>query len=107
MTELLLNKHLRSSQPDAEVRNMARARTLTVLPQLDARRQGNLIDFLSESKLLGIISLSEADLSGANLRHANLSGANLKGALGITIEELEKQARSLQGATMPDGSIHP
>ena len=33
--------------------------------------------------------------------------ANLKGAIGVTLEELEKQAKSLEGATMPDGSIHP
>ncbi len=62
-------------------------------------------------------NLSGADLSGANLRRANLSGAvlhevdlhkaNLKDATDITIEELENQAKSLQGATMPDGSKHP
>ncbi len=48
----------------------------------------------------------EADLKSTNLSGANLSGANLKDAKNITIEELEKQAESLQGATMPDGSIH-
>lgn len=57
-------------------------------------------------------SLSKADLSEANLQGTDLSGvelteANLEGATGITIEELEKKARSLKGATMPDGSIHP
>ena len=48
-----------------------------------------------------------ADLSRANLSEANLWGANLKDATDITIEELEKKAKSLKGATMPDGSIHP
>jgi hypothetical protein len=33
--------------------------------------------------------------------------ANLKGAENITTEELEKQTKSLKGATMPDGKIHP
>ncbi len=47
-----------------------------------------------------------ADLSTADLRRANLSDANLKNAIGVTVEELEKQAASLKGATMPDGSIH-
>jgi hypothetical protein len=102
MTVLLFDKELRSSQPDAEVRNVARARTLTVLPQLDAQRKGSLIQFLSESKLLEVINLS-----GANLRGANLRGAYLKDAQYITSEELEKQAKSLQDATMPDGKIHP
>jgi uncharacterized protein YjbI with pentapeptide repeats len=67
-------------------------------------------------------SLEQADLSGAelikqvpehmvvdrepaNLEKADLSKANLKGAI-VTQEQL-KTAQSLQGATMPDGSIHP
>ncbi len=60
--------------------------------------------------------LSDADLSGANLcgayleranlDRADLTRANLKDVTGITVEELERQASSLKGATMPDGSIH-
>jgi uncharacterized protein YjbI with pentapeptide repeats len=50
--------------------------------------------------------LSEVDLSGADLRGANLSGADLSEAKGTTKEQLE-QAKSLEGATMPDGSKHP
>src|SRR5260370_34381068 len=38
MSELLLEKNLRLSQPDTEVRNVARVRTITILFQLDARR---------------------------------------------------------------------
>src|SRR6266487_6595179 len=48
-----------------------------------------------------IVIPNRADLSGADL-----SGANLRGAQGITNEELEEQAKSLKGATMPDGKIH-
>ena len=56
-------------------------------------------------------NLSGADLSYANLNFARLSGAdlrgaNLRGAFAITNEELEKEALSLEGATMPDGTIH-
>ncbi len=76
-------------------------------------------------------NLSDADLSSANLRGASLSGANLSGAnlsganlevailksadlssadlsdaKGVTQEQLD-QAKSLKGATMPDGSKHP
>jgi uncharacterized protein YjbI with pentapeptide repeats len=47
--------------------------------------------------------LKIADLSGADLRDAILSGANLNSATGITNEELEQQASSLEGATMPNG----
>lgn len=55
-------------------------------------------------------NLSDTDLSGtnligANLTDADLSGANLSGAK-VTQGQLSK-AKSLKGATMPDGSIHP
>ncbi len=66
---------------------------------------------LSEA-LLGGTLLSGADLEGADLSYAHLysadlRGANLKGATGITLEELEKEAKNLKGAIMPDGSKHP
>ncbi|HEX6480493.1 MAG TPA: pentapeptide repeat-containing protein [Ktedonobacteraceae bacterium] len=81
MSELLLEKNLRTSAPDEEVRKVARVRTTTVLFQLDARRIGYVFTFLRESKLMSatsndnIVSLSGADLSGVNLSFANLSGA--------------------------------
>jgi uncharacterized protein YjbI with pentapeptide repeats len=68
---------------------------------------------LSDAKL-SRANLSEADLSEANLfmaelDEANLKDANLNGAdltfAVITTEQLDK-AKSLQGATMPDGSKH-
>lgn len=66
---------------------------------------------LKEVNLSGV-DLSNADLSGVdlsktNLKDAKLEGTNLTGVVGITTEELEKQAASLTGATMPDGSKHP
>jgi uncharacterized protein YjbI with pentapeptide repeats len=53
--------------------------------------------------------LHQADLSGANLRGADLrwtdlSGAYLTGAI-VTDARLAK-AKSLEGATMPDGAVH-
>jgi uncharacterized protein YjbI with pentapeptide repeats len=169
---------LRDSAEEDEVRKIARVRTLTVLPRLDADRKMSVLQFLYESGLINkdklIIdlsganlfqadllqanlsnanlsaanlspanldgaNLSEADLSGAfgvgpigaviiranlnratlsgvtlieanlngvSLSEADISGADLRDAKNITIEELEKQAKSLKGATMPDGSIH-
>jgi uncharacterized protein YjbI with pentapeptide repeats len=60
---------------------------------------------LSYTNLVGV-NLSGAYLLEADLSGADLSGANLKGATGVTVEELEKQTKSLKGATMPDGSLH-
>ena len=70
---------------------------------------------LAGANLEGAV-LEKADLGGADLRNANLRAAVLKGAdlshadlshaTGVTVDELEQQARSLAGATMPDGTIH-
>ena len=58
---------------------------------------------------LSAANLSDASLAGANLIGANLSGANLSGAylVGeyVTSEQLA-EAKSLKGATMPDGTKH-
>jgi hypothetical protein len=158
MSALLLEKKLRESGENDEVRTIARVRTLTVLPRLDGRREARVLQFLYESGLidkdklvvdltganlsgaelygadlhganlyrtglfaadLGVADLRGADLSGANLakaylREANLSGADLSEAdlsyayltgAKVAQEQLNK-ATSLEGATMPDGSIH-
>jgi len=55
-------------------------------------------------------NLSGARLNGADLRYTNLTGADLTGtefAGALVTEEQLKKARSLEGATMPDRSIHP
>jgi Pentapeptide repeats (8 copies) len=46
-----------------------------------------------------------ADLRGAGLSGADLSGADLRGAdtLFITPKKLAQRAKSLEGATMPNG----
>jgi len=164
ISELLLERHLRESHPEDEVRKIARARTLTVLPRLDGMRKRNVLQFLYESGLINksgpIVELSGADLwqadlngiylrdahlggslcwkvdfsdaflhgaylggiqfrevtwNGADLSEAYLEGATFldadgkprKDATGVIIEELEKKVKSLQGAIMPDGKIHP
>jgi hypothetical protein len=47
-----------------------------------------------------------AEPNPADLRNADLSHADLTEALGWTQEQLDS-AKSLKGATMPDGSTHP
>ncbi len=54
-----------------------------------------------------LADLREANLEDANLEGADLSEADLEGATGVTVEELEEQAASLEAATMPDGTEHP
>lgn len=71
MTELLTEKQLRTSEKDDEVRQIARARTLTILQALDGRRKGVVLRFLYESALImntePIIRLEKADLRDLTL----------------------------------------
>jgi hypothetical protein len=89
MSELLLTMKLRESQPEDEIRKVARARTLTVMRELDKSRKGTVVKFLYEAGLiekahpivdLNGADLTEAELSFANLKNADLVGANLMGA---------------------------
>jgi hypothetical protein len=64
-----------------------------------------------ERAILRETNVVQADLQEVNLKEANLQGAdlreaNLNQAKNTTTEQL-KTARSLQGATMPDGSKQP
>jgi uncharacterized protein YjbI with pentapeptide repeats len=69
-------------------------------------RKANLSLANLRNAFLRHADLRKADLRDADLREANMSGADLSGAVGITNEELEQKAFSLEGATMPDGSKH-
>jgi hypothetical protein len=55
-------------------------------------------------------ALEGANLEGANLYEVNFSGANLEGATLVgakVVPEQLAQAKSLKGAIMPDGTVHP
>ena len=60
---------------------------------------------MSEADMCGTYIVG-ANLVAVNLNGADLTNANLKDDTGITIEELEKQAKSLEGTIMPDGSVY-
>jgi uncharacterized protein YjbI with pentapeptide repeats len=84
ISELLLEHKLSQlEQNNNPARDIARARTLTVLSRLDrdGQRKAAIVNFLHEAKLIKgrepIINLSRADLSGAILDGADLSNANL------------------------------
>jgi uncharacterized protein YjbI with pentapeptide repeats len=123
---LLTEQPLRRASPGDNLSLAVRAQTLSVLEGLEPDRKRILLQFLYESGLIDkdkpVVSLVSTDLSGANLRSLALSradlsgailsgailrGADLSGAAGITNEELEQKAFSLEGAIMPDGSKHP
>jgi uncharacterized protein YjbI with pentapeptide repeats len=121
MSTLLLEKDLRSSAEDSEVRTLARARTLTVLERLDPSRETAVVEFLIEAELIQRVDdkpppisldgadlssgvylygadLNGADLSGANLSEANLSFADLSGA--------DLNSANLSRAELVEADVH-
>jgi uncharacterized protein YjbI with pentapeptide repeats len=121
MAELLLTAGLRASEEGSEVREVARARTLTVLRRLDRSRKEILLNFLYESELIqatagdeggAAISLRGADLrsirlrgaylSGIDLREADLSGADLSGA---ELHRADLSEATLSGADLSNATL--
>lgn len=81
MTELITDGLL-ESKPDEAKRSIARARTVTMLRQLDGQRRDLLLRFLREAGLMekeAVATLQRADLSKADLSRVDLSQAELEG----------------------------
>jgi uncharacterized protein YjbI with pentapeptide repeats len=129
MGSLLLERDLRASEEDSEVRSLARARTLTVLGRLDPSRKTALMQFLVEAELVQrvergrgpIITLTGANLSNlkgdlvfpvgnqvgttqstANLKNAILDNANLSDAdlPGVDLSHAVLRFADLTGANL-------
>ncbi len=119
MGRLLLDRNLRGdldSRPDFQVANLARAWTLTILVSLDGKHKRSVIEFLYRSELIfknePIVTLKEADLSGAvlseaTLDKADLSGANLNKAIlhWTGLSEANLSNTNLIGASMSDADL--
>jgi hypothetical protein len=110
MSDLLLEKKLRESKQDEEVRNIARVRTLTVLRQLDSFRKASVLQFLCESGLIDkdnqIVDLSGADLQNADLRHIFLGrevwdeDAEDPRAIEVDLSETNLRGANLSGTNL-------
>ena len=107
MRSLILEEDLRYSQEDDAVRELARARTLGVLDNLDPDRKRIVVLFLRETSLLSsyedtIVDLSGADLTDANLREARLVNTSL-GVQGFVTphdERTDLSGADLSGAIL-------
>jgi uncharacterized protein YjbI with pentapeptide repeats len=98
MSDLMLAHNLRRSAPGSDVRVVARTATLTVLPQLDGRRKGHVLQFLATA---GLVRTDDADvlLTNADLRHMKLEpGTELGGSMQLTFANLD--GADFSGATM-------
>ena len=86
---------IRANLSEASLKDANLSGALLILANL---REANL----KRANLSGA-NLSRANLSRANLSRANLSHADVSDAIGFTEEQLQEQARTLEGATMPNG----
>jgi hypothetical protein len=126
MGTLLLDRDLRASEENSDVRRLARARTLVVLDALGPERQERVLRFLSEADLIQptpadkqpVIALKYGSLEnielpyrillrGANLQQADLSGANLAHIdlrdtylAGAHLEDANLEGAFLEGADL-------
>jgi uncharacterized protein YjbI with pentapeptide repeats len=116
MTELLLEKDLSNPEASPSVQEIARARTVATLRQMDSNRNNLLLGFLRQVHLINIDDrvqlLKAADLSGANLCKANLhqaalSDTNLHGAnlSGADLSETDLSAAILTNANLSRGYL--
>src|SRR6266699_1972389 len=122
ISELLLKEHLGELKPKyEEVRKIARVRTLTLLPRLDGKRKGSVLQFLQESNLIvrdkPIVDLNGADLSHVELelpnqssgplRRANLSLIDLHGAdlSQAYLQWANLSHADLRGANLQEASL--
>jgi Pentapeptide repeats (8 copies) len=103
MRSLILEEDLRYSPEGDAVRDLARARTLGVLDNLDPDRKRIVVLFLRETSLLSSYGDTIVDLSGADLRDANLREARLVNtSLGVQGESLtpHDERTDLSGADL-------
>jgi hypothetical protein len=111
MSDLLLTKGLRESQPGNNVREVARAWTLTALQRVGKNRKGVVLQFLHEACLIYkgevIIDLSGADLRWADLRHTRLDRADLSGVdlSAADLSNSDLSEANLSGADLSEANL--
>lgn len=109
ITELLLKENLLTSEPDDPVREVARVRTVTALRILDGKRNGTLLQFLSDAGLVSsdkdntVIDLSATRVRGIDLREANLFLVDLRQAY---LEDADLRGAALFGTDLRGAYLH-
>jgi uncharacterized protein YjbI with pentapeptide repeats len=113
ISDLVLDRGLLHSKPEADVREIARTATLTAVRRLDGERKGVAVRFLAEARLLKvktrlppwarvppprpIVEIYGADLSSTILAHAFLRNVDLAGA---DLRQANFAAAYLSGAVL-------
>jgi len=126
MSYLMLNENLRTAEAGSDAHVLARARTLTVLSQMEASptedetSKEQVVEFLIEAKLVHprngedpVISLEETHLGGVDLDEEDLHGVNLKNAVmrdadleGANLEAANLESAKLRGANLRGANLY-
>jgi len=105
MSKLLITSKLRDSASGSLERDIAHARTLTVLPGLDPLRKGRVLRFLYETGLIykenTIVDLRGANFSNLRIHETKLSSNYFQ----MTDTRLSLRNANLQGAIFRDASL--
>jgi uncharacterized protein YjbI with pentapeptide repeats len=113
MTDLITNPHVHESSPlGDDIRSMATARTLTILPDLSVPRKTTVMKFLHDAGLINrpkspnikdpIVNLNGADFSGVDLSGFVLGGANLP---IVNLNSAILSGADLSGAYLPKANL--
>jgi len=111
MSDLLLTQGLREAQAGNNVREVARAWTLTALQRVGKNRKGVVLQFLHKACLIYkgevIIDLSGADLRWADLRHSKLNRADLSGVdlSAADLRNSDLSEANLSGANLSEANL--
>ena len=107
MSELMLDRGLRTSEEGDSVRLLARARTITILRSLDSERNTDILQFLGEAQLISgtdpVIRLNSSNLSGARLSGVDLREGALREA---DLSEADLSSSDLIDANLSDASLN-
>lgn len=78
----LLDKNLRNSKIESEIRSLARSRTIEFISRADSKRKGAILQFLFESALINsdpVINLNGVRFDNSDFKFLSLKGVKLAG----------------------------
>jgi len=107
MTEVLLRENTLDDETDQLLKAVVRARTIVVLQELDGKRRGPVIRFLTDCNVIKFLDLSKANLEEANLKEADLNDSCFRKAnlQGVNLQNAELNNSNLEDADLTGANL--
>jgi hypothetical protein len=106
MSNLLVEKELRNSPADSDLRALAQARTLTILLRLEPARKRHPLKLVAQMHLIDkenpTIKLPHADLNDANLKEVTLINVDLT---DVDLRDADLTDANLRGTVLADADL--